>query len=73
MNVFFDIQHLYYLPQYLPVKDVLEKNSVSCHFILYNQKQLQDILINYVESEKLNYTLVNNSNEAKEFYSNKKQ
>jgi CDP-glycerol glycerophosphotransferase (TagB/SpsB family) len=72
MNVFFDIQHLYYLPQYLPVKDVLEKNSVSCHFILYNQKQLQDILINYVENEKLNYTLVNNSNEAKEFYSNKK-
>ncbi|MBA6354560.1 MULTISPECIES: CDP-glycerol glycerophosphotransferase family protein [unclassified Colwellia] len=72
MNVFFDIQHLYYLPQYLPVKDVLEKNSVSCHFILYNQKQLQDILINYVESEKLNYTLVNNSNEAKEFYFNNK-
>ncbi|NQZ87022.1 MAG: CDP-glycerol glycerophosphotransferase family protein [Colwellia sp.] len=72
MNVFFDIQHLYYLPQYIPVKDALEKNSVRCHFILYNQNQLQKVLINYVENEKLNYTLVNDSSEAKALYLDKK-
>ena len=68
MNVFFDIQHLYYLPQYIPVKDVLEKSGVHCHFVLYNQKELQHVLINYVENEKLTYTTVANLNEARELY-----
>ncbi|MFB0979559.1 MAG: CDP-glycerol glycerophosphotransferase family protein [Alteromonadaceae bacterium] len=72
MNVFFDIQHLYYLPQYLPVKSALEKNGVHCHFVLYNQKQLQAVLISCVEKEKLNYTLVEDSTEASVLYLNKK-
>ena len=72
MNVFFDIQHLYYLPQYLPVKNALEKNGVNCHFLLYNQKELQTVLIKSVEQEKLSYTLVEDSDEARELYLQKK-
>ena len=72
MNVFFDIQHLYYLPQYIPVKDALEKGGVNCHFILYNQKELQHVLISCVEKENLSYTLVNNSDEARTIYLDKK-
>jgi hypothetical protein len=72
MNVFFDIQHLYYLPQYLPVKTALEEKGVDCHFVLYIQKELQEILIGCAEKEKLSYTLVENSNEARELYLNMK-
>jgi len=72
MNVYFDIQHLYYLPQYLPVKNALAAQGVECHFVLYDQKELQHVLINYVENKKLNYTSVANLNEARELYLNKK-
>ena len=72
MNVYFDVQHLYYLPQYIPVKNALEKAGVTCHFILYNQKELQDILISCVEKEKLSYTLVSNVDEARVLYLDKK-
>jgi len=72
MNVFFDIQHLYYLPQYLPVKSALEERGVHCHFVLYNQKQLQEILISCADKESLNYTCVEDSHEARTLYLNKK-
>jgi len=72
MNVYFDIQHLYYLPQYLPVKNALEAQGVDCHFVLYDQKELQHVLINCVENEKLTYTTVANLIEARELYLNKK-
>jgi len=72
MNVFFDIQHLYYLPQYLPVKKILEQNGVYCHFVLYNQHELQPTLINCVEKEQLNYTIVENTTKARELYINEK-
>jgi CDP-glycerol glycerophosphotransferase (TagB/SpsB family) len=68
MKVYFDIQHLYYLPQYLPVKNALETQDVDCHFVLYDQKELQHVLINYVEKEKLDYTSVANINEARGLY-----
>jgi hypothetical protein len=68
MNVYFDIQHLYYLPQYLPVKNLLEQSGVNCHFLLYNQKKLQVLLRIFFENEDLNYTLAEHSNEARQFY-----
>ena len=68
MNVYFDIQHIYYLPQYIPVKEVLEARGIQCCFVLYNQAELQSTLIRYAENEKLNYTLVENTNDARKLY-----
>jgi len=68
MNVFFDIKHLYYLPQYLPVKAALTSKGIECHFVLYKQQDLQEVMIKYVEQESLTYTFVENSDEATCFY-----
>jgi CDP-glycerol glycerophosphotransferase (TagB/SpsB family) len=68
MKVYFDIKHLYYLPQYLPVKAALTSKGIECHFVLYKQQDLQDVMVKYVEQENLNYTFVENSEAAKDFY-----
>ena len=68
MIVFFDIKHLYYLPQYLPVKVALKSKGIECHFVLYKQNDLQDVMIKYVEQKNLNYTFVENSDAATNFY-----
>jgi len=72
MKVFFDIKHLYYLPQYLPVKVALTSKGIECHFVLYKQPDLQEVMIKYVEQENLNYTFVEDSNEARNFYQTEK-
>lgn len=68
MRVFFDIQHLYYVPQYLPVKNALEKQQVECVFILYKQEYLNDVLKSYVERNNLKHTWVSNEGEANAIY-----
>lgn len=39
-KVFFDVQQLYYFPQYLPVFEELQRRGVECRFILYRQEQI---------------------------------
>lgn len=68
MQVFFDIQHLYYVPQYLPVKKALEKENIKCTFILYKQEDLNEILIHYVEARNLKHLCVKNKEEANILY-----
>ncbi|TWX68457.1 CDP-glycerol glycerophosphotransferase family protein [Colwellia sp. C1TZA3] len=68
MRVFFDIQHLYYVPQYLPVKDALEAKNIQCIFILYQQEHLNNILEDYVKTHGLDYLWVNNREDAKRTY-----
>ena len=68
MRVFFDIQHLYYVPQYLPVKDELESRGIRCEFILYQQELLNDVLLKFVKDNCLNFTWVKNSDEARHLY-----
>lgn len=64
MRVFFDIQHLYYIPQYLPVKNELESRGIKCEFILYQQEFLNQVLTEYVEQNQLTYQWVKNASEA---------
>lgn len=39
-KVFFDVEQLYYLPQYLPVYEELRRRGVDCKFIVYRQDQI---------------------------------
>jgi hypothetical protein len=68
MRVFFDVQHLYYLPQYLPVYDELTKAGVTCEFILYRQKELNTVLLDYSNKYGLVCGYVNNCHQAREVY-----
>jgi len=34
-SVYFDIPHIYYLPQYLPVIEILQEQNIECHAMLY--------------------------------------
>lgn len=68
MRVLFDVQHLYYLPQYLPVYEELSKMGVQCEFILHQQNSLNDTLIKYTKEYQLVCYWVNNKEQAKEFF-----
>lgn len=37
MKVYFDVQELYYLPQYIPIKKELSKQGINCIFVLYSE------------------------------------
>jgi hypothetical protein len=68
MRVFFDVQHLYYLPQYLPVYNELTKIGIDCEFILHRQTHLNDVLDTYVKTHKLSCFWANDKTEAHNIY-----
>ncbi|MFT6920695.1 MAG: hypothetical protein ACJA2G_003347, partial [Cognaticolwellia sp.] len=68
MRVFFDVQHLYYLPQYLPVYNELTEMGIDCEFILHRQTHLNDVLDAYVKTHKLSYFWANDKAEAHNIY-----
>ena len=68
MKVYFDIQHLYYIPQYLPVMTELEAKGVNCHFILHQQTLLNDVLIDFVNQHQLNHLWVADKEAARQLY-----
>lgn len=72
MNVFFDVQELYYLPQYLPVHhELVKRGKIKTTFIIYKGK-FNPILEKIIEQENLNHIWVNNQSEANQFYQTKK-
>lgn len=72
MRVFFDIKHLYYLPQYIPVSTALSKQGVDCLFVLYRQEDLNEQLEHAIAVQGLNYVKVLNERQAKELYVNER-
>ncbi len=72
MQVYFDVQHLYYLPQYLPVYDELNKRGVNCVFILYRQEHLNDTLESHINTHQLDYIWAEDKGDAKQIYLDKK-
>ena len=71
MQIFFDTQNIYYLPQYIPVAEELQSRGHHCKFIVYKDKNdknqfdngssLPDNNIVWVEDESAayNYYLTN--------------
>jgi len=55
-QIFFDVPHLYYLPQFLPIYRELSNHDVDVKFVIYTDidgKQMTDILKNVVRQEQL--------------------
>lgn len=68
MKIIFDVLHLYYLPQYLPVFSRLKKeNAGEAIFVFYHS--IHDQIINkIIEEQQLEHIWVKNTEEAVDFY-----
>jgi len=70
VNVFFDVQEMYYLPQYTPIKAILEAQAIQVTFVIYrkegdeaSQKTLVD---NACDGSRVEW--VRNEDEARALY-----
>ena len=72
ISILFDVQQLYYLPQYLPVyHELLKQDAGDATFVFYHS--IHDDTINHIiKSENLNYVWVKDKNEANQYYKNQK-
>jgi hypothetical protein len=72
MEVVFDVQELYYLPQYLPIHyELLKRGQINTSFVFY-RGQFDAVIQKIVEAENLNYHWVKNKPEANSLYQTKK-
>ena len=70
-SLFFDVPHLYYLPQFLPIYHELKKRGIEVNFLLYTDidgEELLKILKNVANEEKLPVKWVSNLEEGLSFY-----
>lgn len=72
MNICFDLPHLYYLPQYLPVWRELRLQNHTGMFVFYHDPDMADILENVTKDENLPVKWVHNPYEAATFYQQQK-
>ncbi len=73
MDIFFDVKHLYYLPQYLPVFVELKKRGVNCSFVFYTEEGdiLTEICESVIEQQKLKAYWCDDWEQALSLYQNK--
>jgi len=68
LKVYFDVQQLYYLPQYTPLQSLLEAAGVNCIYVFYKHAELfrqQELLIDELG---LNVKWVENEAQARQLY-----
>ena len=70
-SVIFDVLHLYYLPQFLPVAHCLKKAGCEVSFLLHEEPEISPITKKALDEEGFTYAMVNDGQEAKAFYANK--
>ena len=71
MHIIFDVLHLYYLPQYLPVARELGKRGCDIEFVFYHSAHDQ-IIEGIIATEKLRANWVNSASESAQLYFDKK-
>ncbi len=67
-QIYFDTQHLYYLPQFLPVARALRARNVLCSFVFYAEKGLDKIKRKVIEECHLDAIWVDGPQQAKKLY-----
>ncbi len=67
-HILFDVHHLYYLPQFLPVYRVLQTRGVDCEFVVYRNAELQTVLDKAVADESLPVQWVDSVEDARDYY-----
>ena len=72
ISILFDVQELYYLPQYLPVyHEFLNRNKGNALFVFYYGK-FDTIIKSIIKSENLNHVWVKNKSAANNYYKKEK-
>ena len=51
LTIFFDVQELYYLPQYLPVYKQLQKENVFESKFIFHHGKFDDVIKKIIEDE----------------------
>lgn len=67
MLVIFDVLHLYYLPQYLPVHKLLKQNGITTRFVFYPSIHT-DVIKNIIRDEQLDSIWVADEHQSAQFY-----
>lgn len=68
-KVLFDVQHLYYLPQYIPVARILLKAGILCEFVLHQELGLDALKQEVIEKEGFRFQFIANKAETLSLYS----
>lgn len=71
-TVYFDLPHLYYLPQFLPVAEVLTSREIQVSFTVYASNETLDITKAAISKEGYHYAVVDDEKQAIEHYSEHK-
>ncbi len=70
MNVYFDVQEMYYLPQYTPIKESLEAQGIQVTFVIYQKEgdeaRQKTLVDNACDGSRVEW--VGNENEARALY-----
>ncbi|NMP32244.1 CDP-glycerol--poly(glycerophosphate) glycerophosphotransferase [Thalassotalea sp. M1531] len=67
MHVIFDVLHLYYLPQYLPVYQELKARNCQVSFVFYHSNH-DSIVEGIIDQAQLTATWVNDQEQATKYY-----
>lgn len=68
MKIFFDVPHLYYLPQYLPVQQELLKHDLQAEFVFYRAGNPTDVMQKVIEQHQLVAHWVDDETSSIAFY-----
>ena len=71
-TIFFDVQELYYLPQYLPVFKQLQKDAIFESKFIFHHGKFDDVISKIIVDECLPATWVQDKNYALKFYLSEK-
>ena len=72
VRVYFDTQHLYYLPQYLPVAEKLTNAGVECIFVLYPEEGFDELKRSELDKAGMAYHFLDSPKNAHLFYQQNK-
>ncbi|MFT6330633.1 MAG: CDP-glycerol glycerophosphotransferase (TagB/SpsB family) [Bermanella sp.] len=67
-TVYFDLLHLYYLPQFLPVAQALWDKGTKVLFVVYVENDVIDITKKAINDEGFDYVTVSDKKSAIEYY-----
>jgi len=68
LKVYFDVQQLYYLPQYTPLQKLLEAKGVSCIYVFYKHADLFVQQQAVIDDLKLTVKWVGSESQARQLY-----
>lgn len=71
MNIIFDTQSLYYLPQYIPVFKKLCEKGIKSQFVFYKNSH-QDLIQGVIDNYNLEHIWVENQLQAIDYYEQEK-